>query len=1044
MLRLGLDLGTNSIGWALYRLGDEEPHEPVELLDGGVSIHRDGREPKSRASNAATRRSKRGPRRNRDRLLLRQRRVAHLLDGLNLLPDNEVDRKALRNADPMRLRAEALDRSLTPLELGRVLLSFAGRRGFKSNRIASGGEDGKIRKDAGELRRRMTQADVRTLGEYLWRRHEKGKPIRARLGNGLYPDREMISEELAAIRHVQAPHHPEVADEDWNEVVETLLHQRQLRPVNRGVCTLIPSEPRAYKAYPVFQEFRIWQEVLNLETAEPSQGFRRLSREQRLRVVDKLKKTKQQNFDRLFPDARVNFSGPARKGLDGDLTASQLRRRERFGNRLWDSLNLECQQEVVERLLETEDHAELVNWLKDEFALDDQRAEAVASASLPAGTTHLSKTAIERLLPHMREGLLYHEAVEKAGLGSHSDLRGDGSLEYLPYYGKVLERDVTGGRGDDGRNDVERFGRIANPTVHITLGQVRQLFNAIVDRYGKPEQVVVELARELKQSQEERNRDEEQNSRNQERNKRLRQLAADADVDNPPSHLMRKLRLWDEQGPIGARVCPFTGETLSIERVLSEETEIEHILPYSRSLDDSMANTVLAMRSANREKGQKTPYEAWGDDRERYEQILARADVLPPNKQWRFQENAMERLEERSNFLGRQLNETRYLSRATRRYLESVVHPDRVWVTPGRLTAMLRTAWGLNSLLSDGDQKERNDHRHHLIDAVAVGLTSRSLLHKVATDSARAVDDLGGRVTKAVEDPWSSFRNDVKALLERVVVRHRPDHFTVLADKHARRSNGRDVTSGALHNETAYGIVDEEPDSNGMMTLVETKPLEALNPNALDNVRDRALRQRLLDLWQRFAGRDAKPAKVWQDFAKEAEKEHGVRRVRVLVKLSEDSLAVIRDRKGRKYKAYKTDGNAFMDVWLLPDGRTKAETVSRFNAHQLGYRSKIKKEHPTAKKLMRLHQDDMVAVGQNGNRCIYRIRGLTRQEIAAVQHNEGGNLRKRERTDDPAFRLKPLRMSAGQVIQQGLRKISVDVIGRVRDAGPYPSSGRRT
>ena len=1038
MLRLGLDLGTNSIGWALYRLDDDG--EPIELVDGGVSIHRDGRDPKSQASNAATRRTKRGPRRNRDRLLLRQRRVAHLLDGLDLLPDNESARLALRNEDPLRLRAEALDRALTPLEFGRALLSFAGRRGFKSNRRTDRGEDGKIRKDAGELRRRMTQAGVRTLGEYLWRRREKGKTIRARLGNGLYPDREMIAEELAAIRHAQAPHHPEIADEDWDDVFDTLLHQRDLRPVKPGVCTLIPCEPRAYKAYPVFQEFRIWQEVLNLEVAQPGQDYQRLDLEQARRVVANLKSVKTQSFDRLFPETRVNFR---KESLDGDLAASALRSSKCFGRRLWDGLTLEHQQEVVERLLdETEDHAELANWLKDEFGLDDQHAEAVASARLPPGTTHLSKAAIERLLPHMREGLLYHEAVQKAGLGSHSDLRGDGSLDRLPYYGKVLERDVVGGR-EDGRTDVERFGRIANPTVHITLGQVKRLFNAIVDRYEKPHEVVVELARDLKQSREDRERDLIENRKNLERNDRLRQIAADAGQDNPPPHLMRKLRLWEEQGPVGARVCPFTGEMLSIERVLSEETEIEHILPYSRSLDDSMANTVLCMRAANREKGRKTPFETWGGDPEHYEQILARAADLPHNKQWRFQENAMERLEERGGFLGRQINETRYLSRTTRRYLESTVHPDRVWVTPGQLTAMLRRAWGLNSLLSGADQKERNDHRHHLIDAVVVGLTSRSLLQKVATDSAHAVDDLGGRVARVVEDPWQGFRQDVKGLVERVVVRHRPDHFTVLADKRERRRGGQDVTSGALHNETAYGIVDG-PDANGMMTLVEAKPLESLDPSALDTVRDPALRQHLQDLWQRFADSDVRPAERRRAFVESAAKEHGVRRVRVLHRMSEDSLAFIHDDQGRVYKAYKTDGNAFMDVWLLPNGRTKGETVSRFKAHQPHLRSKIKDGCPTARKLMRLHENDMVATGSNESRCIYRIRSLSGDRIEAVQHNEGGDLRKRERTGDSAARLKPLRLRAGQVIQRGLRKISVDITGRVRDAGQFPSSGRRT
>ena len=1041
LLRLGLDVGTNSIGWALYRLSDAAPHEPVALVDGGVSIHRDGRNPKNQASNAATRRSKRGPRRNRDRLQRRQRRVATLLDGLDLLPGNEADRVALRSADPLRLRAEALNRALTPFELGRVVLSFAGRRGFKSNRRADGGEDGIIRKDAGKLRRRMAQAGVRTLGEYLWRRREKGKTIRARLGNGLYPDRQMVEEELAAIRHAQAPHHPKITDDDWQEVFDTLRHQRKLHPVKPGVCTLIPSEQRAYKAYPVFQEFRIWQEVLNLEVAQPGQGFERLELDKARHVVAQLKSFKSRSFEQLFPEARVNFTRAAREGLDGDLTAAALRSGKRFGKRLWEGLNPERQQEIVERLLESEDHAELLKWLKDEFGLDDQRAEAVASTPLPTGTTHLSKVAIECLLPHMRAGLLYHEAVEKAGLGSHSAPHGDGSLDCLPYYGKVLERDVVGGR-EDGRTDVERFGRIANPTVHITLGQVRQLFNAIVDRYGKPHEVVVELARELKQSRKERERVLAENRKNFERNERLRQIAADAGEPNPSSDQMRKLRLWEEQGPVGARVCPFTGETLSVGRVLSEETEIEHILPYGLTLDDSMANTVICMQSANREKGRKTPFEAWGSDPERYGQILARASTLRPNKQWRFQESAMAHFEERGGLLGRHLNETRYLSRATRTYLQSAVHPNRIWVTPGRLTAMLRRAWGLNRLLSDADQKERDDHRHHLVDAVVVGLTSRSLLQKVATDSVREVDDLGGRVANAVENPWPSFRHDVKDLVERIVVRHRPDHFTVLADKQERQRGGRDVTSGPLHNETAYGIVDG-PDAQGMMTLVETKPLESLDPRALDTVRDPALRELLQALWQRFADSDATPTKRRQKFAEEAKRELNVRRVRVLTRSSEDGLAVIRDRKGRAYKAYKTNGNAFMDIWLLPDGRTKAETVSRFKAHQPHFCSKIKNQFPAAKKLMRLHENDMVAIKTSASRRIYRIQSLTVDTIQAVQHNEGGNLRKRERSGDIAARPQAFRVSAGRVIELGLRKVSVDITGRVRDAGPFLSSGRR-
>jgi len=142
VLRLGLDLGTNSIGWVLYRLKDADSPEPIEIVDGGVSIHSDGRNPKNRASNAADRRMKRGPRRNRDRTLRRRRRVAAQLRICGLLPDPAEDRAPWRQLDPLKLRAEALDRPLSRFELGRVLLSFAERRGFKSNRQADGGEEG--------------------------------------------------------------------------------------------------------------------------------------------------------------------------------------------------------------------------------------------------------------------------------------------------------------------------------------------------------------------------------------------------------------------------------------------------------------------------------------------------------------------------------------------------------------------------------------------------------------------------------------------------------------------------------------------------------------------------------------------------------------------------------------------------------------------------------------------------------------------------------------------------------------------------------------
>ena len=131
-----------------------------------------------------------------------------------------------------------------------------------------------------------------------------------------------------------------------------------------------------------------------------------------------------------------------------------------------------------------------------------------------------------------------------------------------------------------------------------------------------------------------------------------------------------------------------------MERVLSSVTEVDHLLPYSRSLDNSMNNKVVVMAAANQEKGKRTPFEAWGHDNERYDAIVARARLLPAGKEWRFEENAMERLEQDDRFLDRQLNENRYLSRLVRDYLEVAVPHNRIWVTPGRMTAKLRRGLG--------------------------------------------------------------------------------------------------------------------------------------------------------------------------------------------------------------------------------------------------------------------------------------------------------------------------------------------------------------
>src|SRR3546814_4762993 len=176
------------------------------------------------------------------------------------------------------------------------------------------------------------------------------------------------------------------------------------------------------------------------------------------------------------------------------------------------------------------------------------------------------------------------------------------------------------------------------------------------------------------------------------------------------------------------------------------------IIPYSRSLDDSASNKVVAHRHCNGIKGNRTPFERWGHEEARWDTIAGQVARLHKSKQWRFGPDAMARVEKDGGFLARQLTDTQYLSRLAGKYLRSL-YPTKddgsVYVIPGRMTAMLRRLWGLNSQLPDNNivenehsnaPKNRLDHRHHEIDAAVVAVTTRRLLPQEETNAGTTAD----------------------------------------------------------------------------------------------------------------------------------------------------------------------------------------------------------------------------------------------------------------------------------------------------------------
>ncbi len=1037
--RLGLDVGTNSIGWFIVWLNAES--EAYALGPGGVRIFPDGRDPQSGISNAADRRDARSARRRRDRYLDRRADLMQALIRHKLMPENLEQRKALEGCNPYCLRGHGLDKALSLFEFGRVLFHLDQRRGFKSNRRTDKGKGKEKEKDRGaikeastRLKTLMVESGARTLGEFLWRRHTERQPVRARnrstgakAAYDFYPTRDLLEQEFAALWAAQARHHPELTDEMREEIKDIIFYQRPLRPQPVGKCALDPATGpkdadgfRCPWAMPIAQRFRVLQEVRTLEIGETGGVQRPLTKEEGDRIVAALMERKALSFDRMrallkFGDGmRFNLESDRRTELDGDLTAARLSHTNGFG-KTWRQFAPERQAEIVERLLDEPDDRILAAWLVENCGVNEEPAEAIAEAGLPEGHCRLGLRALRKIVPHMEAGLRYDEAAKAAGYDHAKGPTGE-QLDRLPYYGRWLE-DAVVGTGDPRDPQERRYGRLPNPTVHIGLNQLRRVVNAIIDSFGPPTEIVIELARELSLSKEQKDEIAREQAENQKNNERRQRCLEEHKVADTGFNRM-KLRLWEELNPNDPldRRCPYTGEMIGIEKLLSAEVEIDHILPFQDSLDDGAANKVVCMRYANRDKGKRTPYEAFGGNPGSYDwaAITARADGLPKGKRWRFAPDAREQFEARGGFLARQLVETRYLARLAHAYLGAVCNPNRIWVTPGRMTKIVRKIWGLDSLLPDHNftnEKNRADHRHHAIDALVTALIDRGLLQRIAS----AYDEERSRIK--VPLPWEGLHDDLKAALERMTVSHKPDHGT----------------AGKLHKETAYGRV-AQPEKEGGHTLVNRKMLTALNENEIGRIRDERLRHAVAAHVAEEVEKGKKLADALASFAIDAAKHPawlgGVRRVRVLQKLNLAYTLRIADANGEEYKFYDAGENAYVEIYELPNGRWAGEAVMVYQANRTGHLSTWRSRHPEAKFIMRVHKGDLIRIEENGKERIMVVRQLdaaaSRFKLAA--HNETGNLDKRHADPNDPFRW----LMASYNTLRGMRamRVRVDELGR--------------
>lgn len=1045
--RLGLDMGTNSLGWCVYRLNESDDIVAIQRM--GVRIYSDGRDPKSLASNAADRRLARQARRRRDRVLKRRARIMEGLIEFGLMPNTEIERKKVEALNPYELRKKGLDSQLSPFEIGRAIYHLCRKRGFKSSRKDRGNsesekETGKVKQAVAALKVRIQEAGCRTVGEYLANEHINRRPVRARRASDgqyvLYMQRDMVQAEFDFLWEKQKTFHANILNEKaYQYLKDSLLFQRRLHPVMPGRCLFETSEYRAPLASPIQQEFRILQELNNLRVKE-GVDTRFLSLEERDAMFNLLNsEAKQVSFAKLAKIAGLanatafNLESEKRKGLNGNSTAAQFSADSVFGSE-WDTFSAPLKEGLALLIMRATDdvllEAALLELPKLDKALDiarpkphekaliealaelgrgvtQQTAKNICLITLPDDYASLSLKALAKIVPKLKSSVItYDKAVIAAGYSHHSQLYTGEFFKQLPYYGQILQG-YTSPADKAKAADERQFGKIANPTVHIGLNQLRQLINALIKRYGHPYEVIIELAREFGVSGENRREIMKSQADNQARNERYdAQLETLGQRKNRENRL--KLQLWEELGKDDAldRHCIYSGKRLSKALLFSDEIEIDHILPFSRTLNDGLGNKILCFRQSNRDKGNRTPHEAWGHT-DKWQGILERAERLPGRKPTLFKPDAVEAFLDGKDFLDRQLTDTAYLSRAAKQYLSAVCPPNYIWVSTGKLTGMLRGKWGLNALLSDNTEKNRNDHRHHALDAAVIGACSRSVIRQIS-DAAKQAEATGeNRALKNMAYPWPTFRTDLKETLEKVNVSHKPDH-------------GFET---ALHNDTNYGLKEQANDKNKQPLVARYVSITALSEKDLENILDERVRNGLHAIFaEHNKAVDVKAA--IEAFSVST----GIKRTKKTERLS---VIPIHSRKdGKAYRYVKGDGNYCYEIFMNEKGKWDGLVITNFEANQAAYNPKSKVSVNGKPLIMRIRKGDVLSLRIDQSIKLYRVVAFTDGKISLAEPFEA-NVDLRDRNKSLPY----MRKSPGTLQPLNTALCGVDILGYVNNLG---------
>lgn len=759
-----------------------------------------------------------------------------------------------------------------------------------------------------------------TVGQYLM--SQLNTNPHTKLKNQVFYRQDYL-DEFNKIWEKQAEYHTELTEELKSEIRDVVIFfQRKLKS-QKGLISLCEFENRQVevdvegkkkiktvglkvcpKSSPLFQEFKIWQNLNNVQVVDKNGGKRTLFQEEKeilfeeLSVRDKLSKNDALKLlYKNYKELDLNF-----KDLEGNRTQSALFKAYQtiidlsghgeydfskmpykdvieIVTSVFNALNFNVDILSFDSSLQGNDYEnqamyklwhllysfegddtitgneKLVLKLNQLYGFDKEFANVLANVVFQDDYASLSSKAMRKILPHLKEGNEYSLACEFAGY-RHSK----SSLTKEEIDNKELKNKL----------EILPKNSLRNPVVEKILNQMINVVNASIETYGKPDEIRIELARELKKSAKEREDATLAINKTTAEHEAYKEiLRKEFGLQHISRNDIIRYKLYKELEHNGSKTL-YSNTYIPQEKLFSKEFDIEHIIPQSRLFDDSFSNKTLETRSVNLEKGNDTAidYVVKKYNQEGCDDFLSRiTDLFKAGKisKSKFNKLKMKGVDIPSDFINRDLRDSQYIAKKAKSILEELV--KYVVSTSGSITDRLREDWqlidvmqelnwnkydkqGLTEVIENRDGHKikrikewtkRNDHRHHAMDALTIAFTKRShiqYLNNLNARSDKAGSIYGIEQKELYRDehgklrfklPVENFRSEAKKHLENTLISIKTKNKVVTRNINVTKKEGgvnkkiQLTPRGQLHLETIYGSISQyvtkEEKVNGSFTL---------------------------------------------------------------------------------------------------------------------------------------------------------------------------------------------------------------------------------